>query len=298
MTVRVLLGLSACLILHAGEADLRRAFLGKQVYLKIDMPGTQQGVDLNLDRDDPMDWRQYSQRIKNFGVSIPRGRSATVTALVVKKDIIEFQLDGGGYGTFGDDTSTTVSSYVPKSRYENDLERDIKRETDPVRRRRLQADLDRERSRRYREERIARQQAEAASAIKRQEVMDKRMRGGSRFNLRHVVGIMDVMPEQMADWMREYVDFGGPFNNNMSQTPPRPQQMPRNDAPPRNDGPMLRRGMSIDEVTQKLGNGKLLSENVGADGILTQQWEYVTPDQVFSVTAVEGMVVKYAMKAR
>lgn len=292
MTVRLLLGLAACALLQAGEADLRRAFLGKQILLKIDMPGSHHGVDLNLDRDDPMDWKQYSQRIKNFGVSIPRDRTATVTAIVVKKDLIEFQLDGGGFGTFGDDTSTTVSTYVPKSRYENDLERDLRRETDPNRRRRIQADLDRERSRRYREERIARQQAEAASAMKRQEVMDKRMRGGSRFNLRRVVSVMDVMPEQLADWLREYADLG----LRMSNTSPRP--MPPAQSAPRNDGPALRRGMAIEEVTQKLGNGKLLSENVGADGILTQQWEFVTPDQVFNVTAVEGMVVKYAMKAR
>lgn len=292
MTVRLFLGLAACALLQAGEADLRRAFLGKQILLKIDMPGSHHGVDLNLDRDDPMDWKQYSQRIKNFGVSIPRDRTATVTAIVVKKDLIEFQLDGGGFGTFGDDTSTSVTTYVPKSRYENDLERDLRRETDPQRRRRIQADLDRERSRRYREERIARQQAEAASAMKRQEVMDKRMRGGSRFNLRRVVSVMDVMPEQLADWLREYADLGMRMSNTSPRQAPQPQSAPRN------DGPALRRGMSIDEVTQKLGNGKLLSENVGADGILTQQWEFVTPDQVFNVTAVEGMVVKYAMKAR
>lgn len=292
MTVRLLLGLAACALLQASEADLRRAFLGKQILLKIDMPGTQQGVDLNLDRDDPMDWKQYSHRIKNFGVAIPRDRTATVTAIVVKKDVIEFQLDGGGFGTFGDDTNTSVSTYVPKSRYENDLERDLRRETDPNRRRRLQADLDRERSRRYREERIARQQAEGVNAMKRQEVMDKRMRGGSRFNLRRVVGVMDVMPEQLADWLREYADLG----LRMSNTSPRPPAQPQ--SAPRNDGPALRRGMSMDEVKDKLGSGRLLSENVGADGILTQQWEFVTPGQVFAVTAVEGLVVKYSMNAR
>ncbi len=292
MTVRLLLGLAACALLQAGEADLRRAFLGKQILLKIDMPGSHNGVDLNLDRDDPMDWKQYSQRIKNFGVSIPRDRTATVTAIVVKKDLIEFQLDGGGFGTFGDDTNTSVSTYVPKSRFENDLERDLKRETDPQRRRRIQADLDRERSRRYREERIARQQAEAASAVKRQEVMDKRMRGGSRFNLRRVVSVMDVMPEQLADWLREYADLGLRMSNTSPRQAPQPQSAPRN------DGPALRRGMSIDEVKDKLGSGRLLSENVGADGILTQQWEFVTPSQVFAVTAVEGLVVKYSMTAR
>lgn len=292
MTARLLLGLAACALLQAGEADLRRAFMGKQILLKIDMPGSHHGVDLNLDRDDPMDWKQYSQRIKNFGVSIPRDRTATVTSIVVKKDLIEFQLDGGGFGTFGDDTSTTVSTYVPKSRYENDLERDLRRETDPYRRRRIQADLDRERSRRYREERIARQQAEGASAMKRQEVMDKRMRGGSRFNLRRVASVMEVTPEQLADWLHEYADLGLRMSNTSPRQAPPPQSAPRN------DGPALRRGMSIEEVKEKLGDGRLLSENVGADGILTQQWEFVTPGQLFAVTAVEGLVVKYSMTSR
>ena len=67
---------------------------------------------------------------------------------------------------------------------------------------------------------------------------------------------------------------------------------------PAGDGPQLRRGMTLDEAQQRLGRGKLLSEAVGADGILTQQWEFATRDQVFNVTAVEGLVVKYAMNAR
>ena len=69
MTVRFLLGLAACAMLQANEADLRRAFLGKQVMLKIDMPGTQQGVDLNLDRDDRGDFNDYvmisGRKVKN-----------------------------------------------------------------------------------------------------------------------------------------------------------------------------------------------------------------------------------------
>lgn len=291
MTVGLLMGLVAGLALQANEAELRRAFMGKQLILRIDMPGTHNGVDLHLDRDDPMDWKQYSQRIKNFGISIPKGRAAMVTSLVVKKDLIEIQLDGGGFGTFGDDASTTVSTYVPKSGYENDLERDIKRETDSARRRRLEADLSRERSRRYAEERRERAAAETASAIKRQEVMEKRMRGGSRFNLRRVVGTMEVMPGQMMDWLREYVDFSGEAGGRPSLESPRPPVS-------RNDGPLLRRGMAMDEVQQKLGRGKLLSESVGADNILTQQWEFVTADQVVNVTAVEGLVIKYTMASR
>jgi hypothetical protein len=136
--------------------------------------------------------------------------------------------------------------------------------------------------------------AETANAVKRQEVMEKRMRGGSRFNVRHVAGTTDVQPGQMMDWLREYVDFTG-------QEGGRPlvssgQKEPA--AASSTGGQLLRRGMSMEDVQSKLGRGKLLSESVGADNILTQQWEFVTAEQVVNVTAVEGLVVKYSMNAR
>jgi len=290
MTVRLLLGLFAGILAQANEVELRRAFVGKQVILRIDMPGTHNGVDLHLDRDEPMDWKQYSQRLKNFGVSIPKGRASMVTSLVVKKDLIEIQLDGGGFGTFGDDTNTSVSRYVSKSRHETDLERDIRRETDPGRKRRLESALSSERSRRYREESRLRAVAEPANAIKRQAVMEKRLRGGSRFNLRRVVGTVEVLPNQMMDWLREYVDFSGQAGGRPLVDIPRPVS--------RNDRPMLRRGMTMEDVQSNLGRGKLLSESVGTDGILTQQWQFVTSEHLINLTAVEGLVVKYSMNAR
>ena len=39
-------------------------FTGKEVVLKIDMPGTQQGVDLRYNKDVPMNWKEYSSRLK------------------------------------------------------------------------------------------------------------------------------------------------------------------------------------------------------------------------------------------
>ena len=292
MNIRLLLGLTSSLLLHANEAELHRAFVGKQLVLRIDMPGTHQGVNLHMDRDEPMDWKEYSQRLKNFGVSIPKGGAAMVTSLVVKKDLIEIQLDGGGFGTFGDDTGTSVSTYVPKSRYESDLERDIRNETDPGRKRRLESSLSAERSRRYREESRLRAAAATANAIKRQEVMEKRLRGGSRFNLRNLSSPANVMPNQVMDWLKDYVDFSGKGGG---------RPMVQSGAVSNSQTPQpgtLRRGMSMDEVQNKLGQGKLLSESVGADGILTQQWEFLTREQKFSVTSVEGLVVRYSMNSR
>jgi len=289
---KLMLGAAACAVLTANDTELHRAFQGKEVTLRIDMPGTHNGVNLHLDRDEPMDWKEYSQRIKNFGVSIRKGQTSRITLLNVKKDLIEFQLDGGGFGTFGDDTSTTVSTTVYKSSYERRLESDLRRETNPSRRRSIESALSRERSRRYREESRLRAQAEPANAMKRQQVMDHRLNGGSRFNLRGLAGTADVSPRQVMDWLREYVDFG-----NLQAQPARPAAVAA-PAVRTSTGPALRRGMPLDEVREQFGDGKLTSEVVGADGILTQHWEFLTRDHSIAVTSVEGLVVKYVMKAR
>src|ERR1700677_1035791 len=109
----VLFAMAVCALplLNAQDSDaLSNYFTGKEVVLKIDMPGTQQGVDLSFNKDNPMNWKQYSSRLKANGVAIHKGDTARITGFVVKDDRIEFQLDGGGFGTLFDDSSTTVAA--------------------------------------------------------------------------------------------------------------------------------------------------------------------------------------------
>src|SRR5262249_19147030 len=141
---------SVCLVAVSGlpvfaqsEAELRDFFEGKNVRVKIDMPATQEGIDVYPDARRPIDMGQYSARIKANGVAIRNGDSVMVTKVRLKDKIIEFQLAGGGYGTFGDDTSGSVhTASVPKSNREKDLEKLVKDETDATRKRRLQRELD------------------------------------------------------------------------------------------------------------------------------------------------------------
>ena len=74
----VLATLFAFSISAGAQAALQNAFLGKEVEVKIDMPATQQGVDLNFSSGQPLDWRQYSQRIKQFGIALRKGEAALV----------------------------------------------------------------------------------------------------------------------------------------------------------------------------------------------------------------------------
>jgi len=71
------------------NASLESYFTGKQVMVKIDMPGSQKGVDLKYNKPSPMDWNDYSSRLKANGVAIHKGDVARVTKFVVKNDMIE-----------------------------------------------------------------------------------------------------------------------------------------------------------------------------------------------------------------
>ncbi len=297
----------ALLSAQTGADAIVSYFSGKQVLVKIDMPGTQKGVDLRFNKPTPMNWKEYSSRLKQCGIAIHQGQVSRVTSVVVKKDMIEFQLDGGGFGTFGDDTNTTVApTVVPKSDYEKSLEHQIANTDDPDKKAQLQRELDRARTRRDRENAANQRAAQVASQIKAQQVMDKRMQGGSRFNLRWQGSIPpdQLTPEAVMARLSEYIDFSslqtggalpppGPAPG-MAPTPPAaPSQ-----APTGSPTAQLQRGMSLNDVAALLGQGKLLSESTGDNGLKTQVYEYISGDRRAEVTFVEGTVVKFSITSQ
>jgi len=271
-------------------SDVIGYFSGKEVVVKIDMPGSQKGIDLRYNKPDPMNWKDYSSRIKQFGIAIHKGDTARVTTVVVKKDMIEFQLNGGGFGTFGDDTNTTVAA------------KSVANTDDPDKTAQLQRDLDRERARRQRQDDANQRAAQVASQIKAQQVMDQRLQGGSRFNLRWQGSIPpnQLTPDAVMARLSEYIDFGSlqaggsaPATAQGAVAQPVASQ-----AAPASPTAQLQRGMSLNDVAALLGQGKLLSESVGDNGLKTQVYEYQSGDRKAEVTFVEGTVVKFAITSQ
>jgi hypothetical protein len=290
---------------QAGAAAVQAYFTGKEVVLKIDMPGTQKGVDLKFNKPSPMDWKEYGSRLKQFGTSIRKGDTARVTTIVVKGDMIEFQLDGGGFGTFGDDTTTTVAAKpADKSDYEKDLERQISETDDADRKQSLQRDLDRERARRAKQDAANQRAAQIASQAKAAQVAENRERGGSRFNLRWSGSIPadQLNPDAIMKLLAEYVDFSGPKTPDVNPTgaigAPASGDTPTSNEPAGSPTAQLKRGMNIEEVTTLLGPGKQTSESVGDGGLKTQVYEYSTSDRHVQVTYVDGILVRFAISSK
>lgn len=193
------------------NTELRDFFEGRRVTLRIDMPGTKDGVNVYPEARRDLDLGEYRDNLRRYGVAIRAGETALVTLIKVKDDLIEFQLNGGGYGTFFDDTDTSVYiPYLEKSDRERSLERRIRDEDDRTRRRQMERELDALRDRRERENRRIRAERERLSERKEARVFSRRLDGGSRFNLRFRGRVpYDLRPEDIMAALAEYVDFEG-----------------------------------------------------------------------------------------
>jgi hypothetical protein len=89
--------------LAQNESALRAAFEGKSLTVKVDMPATSKGVDVFPQESMPGQLARDGQPDEEFGTALKPGQQVMITKVVVKKDShIEFQLGGGGWGTFGD----------------------------------------------------------------------------------------------------------------------------------------------------------------------------------------------------
>jgi hypothetical protein len=268
------------------EADLRRYFEGKRVTLRIDMPGTEQGVDIYPGTERPLDYPRYAGRLKDHGTAIEAGDEAMITKIRVKSSHIEFQLDGGGYGTMGDETSSSV--YVesaPKTTREKNLEAELKRAKDPVRRRELKEELDDLRKAREREDARNRAEVAAAEEQKEQNIRDRRRSGGSRFNVRYrdALPAAVLTPEGLEAALAEYVTFSAP---------PAVAAGADDSAAP---GPRVpRKGMSVAAMDDLLGAPLQTAErSEGALRVVTRTYRF--GDARLSAEFVEDVLFRYSM---
>jgi len=288
------------------EDALKAYFEGHRVAVRVDMPGTQEGVDVHADARQAVDLNAYRNDLRKYGVAIHAGQSAMVTLVKVKKDLIEFHLDGGGYGTFGDDTSTTVSMpLVEKSEREKELEHRIKDEADHDKRREMQRELDELRDHRERENRRIEAEKARIEAEKTALLAERRLHGGSRFNIRYQDRVPPGMrPQDVMAALAEYVDFGAAVPT-VDAIPapagaPLPAPLPPAAAAPAHAGgdvAQLRKGMTRGEVVGLFGRPVQTSQKVSSD-ITVVTLVFATDSQRVSADFVEDLLVRYTISSR
>jgi hypothetical protein len=282
------------------EAALREYFEGRTVQVKLAMPGAEDGVDIYPGTSKPLDYPRHASRLKQYGTAIKPGTDALVTKVKVKSNLIEFQLDGGGYGTMGDETSSSVSvPSTPKSKREQNLEGELKRTSDPARRRAIKEELDDLKGDRERED--ARNRAEVADAqeARKANIRQRRLEGGSRFNLRYRDGVpaSALTPESVKQALAAYLDF--PEAAAAAESAPQPFGPGTSGATagPAAGSGLPAKGMLQDDVDQMLGTPEKSADRPEGKLKVTTR-VYSTKAGRVSAEFVEGVLIRYTVTSQ
>jgi hypothetical protein len=261
------------------------------------MPATQKGVDIYPNRQPSLDAKSYGDRLKQFGVSLQRGDTVMVTKVKVNKDNVEFQLAGGGFGTAGDNTDTSVH-FTPtgKSDRETYLENQISNESDPDKRRSLQRELDNVRRDRERRDAYNQARAQDDAARRTDQIGMKRQQGGSRFNIRINTKAMgdSLTPQVIQDALAQYVSFsgnaagasGGGYPNTGGPSSPGADQAAG-----------LKKGMTREQVEAMFGPAVEAHDRT-ENGMSMTSCTYKSSDEKVQADFVNGVLVQYSVSSR
>jgi hypothetical protein len=299
-----LAGVAGALLLAApplaaqDEEALKRFFEGRRVVVRIEMPATSDGVDIYPEREASLDWGKVGSRNRSAGVAVREGDRLAVTKVKVKDDLIEFQLGGGGFNAFHDSSSSVSLPRAPKTSRERELEREVKQETDPHRRRGLQRELDELRYEREREDDRTRAVDAAANEERRERDRERALGMGSRFNVRYEdrVPAGVLTPEGLMGALSAYVEFPGTGFD----APERAEDLryerrddrddrARADAAPLDE--LVRKGMSRSDVEEICGRAEREDEKEEGTLRLSVAGYRRGRDRV-EVTYVEDVVVR------
>jgi hypothetical protein len=283
----LVLALPARQLVAQSETGLRRAFEGQTVVVRIDMPGTSAGVNVYPGQDMPVDFPDVATKLKRFGTAIRSGDAIMVTKIRVKDDLIEFQLGGGGYGTFGDAMGSSgggTATEVGETPAERALRDSIRHETSSGTKRRMQRDLDALRDTRERENSQARSAAAQAEEIRQSNLRGRRIEGGSRFNVRFRGGVPAeaLTPDGLRQMLSRYVDFSG--------APAAPAAVAVASSTPGS----VRKGLSVEEVERILGPAVTAAESDECSlHVMTRS--YRRDGQRTTARFVSGVLVEYTI---
>jgi hypothetical protein len=289
--------LGATPLVAQSETVLKEYFEGGTVAPKLAMPGTEDGIDVYPGSPRPLDYSKYASRLKKFGTAIKAGEPVTITKIRLKSKHIEFQLGGGGYGTFGDETSSNVgTAAAPKTKREQNLEADLKRETDPAKKRAMREELDDLQADRERENARNRSAVAEAQEHRKQNIRQMRLEGGSRFNLRYQdqVSSAALTPQSVMAALAQYVDFGQfrAAEPEPATSVPGATSQPASNLP-RGPG-SLHKGMLLQDVDALLGPPSSSSERKEGSLKVVER-VYSTPNGRVTAWLVEGVLIRYTM---
>ncbi len=281
------------------EEILKSALEGKRVEVLIDMPATEEGIDLYVDIPNPMNFGEYSDRIKSKGVSIRTGDIVMITKIKKKRSHIEIQLAGGGYGTFFDESAAVMTDNITKTSREKELEKILDdKNYNGSNKKTLEKELkDLRRDREIEQSKLNRD-ASMQEEIKRSRIDAKRQQGGSRFNIRYDYKITEseLTVESVMNALREYVHFRE-LESPSSGDNARSEYNLKGQMTFLSESSALRKGMTLEQMVELFGMPSSLVKRDEC-GLSITQCEFDDKNRMIQVILVEDILVKYSTSSK
>jgi hypothetical protein len=189
---------------------------------------------------------------------------------------------------------------APKTKREQNLEGELKRTTDPARRHAIKEELDDLKAEREREDARNRASVADAQEAKKANIRQRRLEGGSRFNLRYRDGVpaSALTAESVKQALDAYLDFLEPAAAT-EPTSPQPFGVGATGTAP---GPspvsgLPTKGMLQADVDQVLGTPEKSTDR--AEGKLKVTTRiYSTKAGRVSAEFVEGVLIRYTVTSQ
>jgi len=282
-------------VASADEKVLRSRFEGREAVVRIDMPATRKGVDLQMDSPQPLDSREHDKRLRDNGVGVGRGRVAVLTRINVKKSHIEIQLGKGG----DDQRPTHSPPTVAPSQAERNAKDDLKRATSDAERKKAQTEIDRLRDAREREQKHLRAlyEIEYQAELARFTPEHWNLMAGSRFNLRYQKRVPPevLTPQGLERALADYLDFSPAAVGRAKSAAGGAAPAPRAGSDAAGPGP-LRKGMSMAEVRAKYGAPERCTDERQGD-LDTQVCRFRAAGSRIEAYFVAGVLVRYTLSS-
>jgi len=189
------------------------------------------------------------------------------------------------------------TSIPAPTRREKNLEAEVNRETDPVKKRAMREELDDLKREREREDARNRSAVAEAEEHRKENVRQRRVEGGSRFNILYQDQLRSsaLTPDAVMSALAQYVDFG----DIRQQATPQAETTRSTGPSPVPNAPQTRpglphKGMLLQEADVLLGAPVKITER--KEGTLkVQTREYATQSGRITADSVEGVLICYTI---
>lgn len=185
--------------LDVAAAQLRERLVNIWVLVRIDMPASQDGIDVRAWKQPTVDAKETQTRLEKHGVSIGSyGQLSVITEIKIKRKHLEVHLDGDGWGGripnvpwWIDKSAEEIALGLPRLRPFSATEK--RQRTDFVEERNREDD-----------------RAYDLYMEELEEYERNKNAAGSRFNLRyrHPLTAGELTPESVMNALGNYIDFG------------------------------------------------------------------------------------------